>query len=150
MSTTLESYSKLIERDLNQIIKEINLYTSESDLWKLEGDISNSGGNLILHIIGNLRHFIGHVLGASDYQRNRNSEFNDKNVSQIEMIQMLKLTIEEVNKAFYKLTEDQLDKKYPIEVLGYEMTTGYFIMHLIGHLNYHLGQVNYHRRLLKS
>ena len=149
MSNILTSYTELFERDLNKAIKEVNLYKSEEDLWKTEGDISNSGGNLVLHIIGNLRHFFGSVLGGTDYVRNRELEFNSKNVHREELILGLQLAIKDVKKTLDKMDEAKLDDRFPIDVLRHEMTTGFFIAHLLGHLNYHLGQVNYHRRQLK-
>ncbi|MCB0505039.1 MAG: DinB superfamily protein, partial [Cyclobacteriaceae bacterium] len=56
---------ELFERDLTQLEKEIDLYKKEEDLWLLPEGISNTGGNLCLHIAGNLQHFIGHVLGGT-------------------------------------------------------------------------------------
>ena len=46
------------------------------------------------------------------------------------------------------LSDEDFAKTYPIEVFGQPMTTGYFLTHLATHLNYHLGQINYHRRLV--
>jgi len=146
MNVIIEPYVALFERDLNKVIEEVSLYHKEEDLWKIQGSIANSGGNLILHIVGNLRHFIGHVVGGLDYERKRASEFNSKDIGREELIIGLQLASEEVQNVLKQLTEVQLQEKFPIKVLGYEMTTAYFIAHLYGHLNYHLGQLNYHRR----
>ncbi len=140
----------LYKRELNRLKDEVSSYSEDTILWKTNCDVKNSGGNLALHLIGNLNHFIGATLGGSGYIRQRDQEFNDKNVlrKQItDQIDELKIVIENV---FSSLTEEDLNKKYPIEVFGKPMTTEYFLIHLYGHLNYHLGQINYHRRLLDN
>jgi len=138
----------LYKRELNRLKNEISAYSNDAIFWKIDNDIKNSGGNLAIHIIGNLNHFVGATLGNTDYIRHRDREFNDKDVSReliIEQINALKITIEKV---ISSLNQKDLEKKYPIEVFGKPMTTEYFLIHLYGHLNYHLGQINYHRRLL--
>jgi uncharacterized damage-inducible protein DinB len=47
-----------------------------------------------------------------------------------------------------QLSEEDLKKEYPLVVFERAMTTDYFLIHLVAHLDYHLGQINYHRRLL--
>ena len=142
--------AELFARDLNRVKQEIALYSDEALLWSLKGDISNSPGNLCLHIIGNLNHFIGAVLGGSDYVRHRDREFNDKNVPRFEMLTAVDATILMVNNVLKKLTAEQLEQDYPIELFGKPMTTSWFLIHLHSHLNYHLGQINYHRRLIQA
>lgn len=137
----------LYKRELNRLKDEVSAYSDDAIFWKIENDIKNSGGNLTIHLIGNLNHFIGATLGNSGYIRQRDKEFNDKNVPRegiLKQISELKITLENV---LSYLTPEDLDKKYPIEVFGKPITTEYFLIHLYGHLNYHLGQINYHRRL---
>ena len=140
----------LYTRDLNKLKTEVEQYENEADLWKTSGEISNSGGNLTLHLCGNLRHFIGAVLGGSGYVRDRDLEFSDKGISRQKLLGNIEKTIPEVKNALEKLTDDDLAKTYPIEVFGHPMTTEYFLVHLATHFNYHLGQVNYHRRLVSG
>jgi uncharacterized damage-inducible protein DinB len=142
--------SKLFERDLNRLIHELESYEREEDLWKITGDIRNTPGNLALHICGNLQHFIGAVLGGTGYVRERDKEFNDKNVPREEIWSKITATIEAVNDTLNNLTIEQLESDYPKPIFGYDMSVNYFIHHLYGHLNYHLGQINYHRRILKQ
>jgi len=140
----------LYKRELNRLKNEISAYSDDAILWKVDNDIKNSGGNLAIHLIGNLNHFIGATLGNSGYIRKRDKEFSDKNVSRksiIEQVNELKVTLESI---FSSLSHEDLDETYPINVFGKEMTTEYFLIHLYGHLNYHLGQINYHRRLLDN
>jgi uncharacterized damage-inducible protein DinB len=138
----------LYERDLNKLKQEIQSYESEDKLWIVSGNINNSSGNLCLHLIGNLRHFIGTILGKTDFVRNREAEFSSKNIPQSQLIKDIESTIVLIKEVLPQLTEEQLDQEYPIQVFGYPMPTSYFLIHLAMHLDYHLGQINYHRRLL--
>jgi len=144
----LEILCDLYLRDIEKLKTEITSYNDEQSIWKISGEILNSGGNLCLHLCGNLQHFIGAVLGNSGYVRNRDAEFSKKNVPIRELVAEIELTIEVLKKTFAELKEDELQKKYPINVFGYEMITEYLLTHMATHLNYHLGQINYHRRLI--
>ncbi len=148
MNAVIKSLSSLYERDIDNLLEEVKAYKIEANLWKVNGEITNSGGNLALHLCGNLRHFIGAMLGGSGYIRQRDDEFNLKDVKRSELIDEIKTTKKVVIETIEALKESQLEENYPINVFGKEMTTIYFLNHLYGHLNYHLGQLNYHRRLL--
>jgi uncharacterized damage-inducible protein DinB len=145
-----EILSKLFERDLEKLKTEITSYKDESKMWEVNGEIKNSAGNLCLHICGNLKHFIGATLGNSGYIRNREAEFNSKNIPVEEMQKEIDKTIIIIKKTLNELDEKRLKEIYPINVFGKEMTRGFFLAHLTTHLNYHLGQINYHRRLLDT
>jgi len=146
----IEILIKLFKRDLEKLKTEISSFKDEKTLWKISGNVKNSTGNLCLHICGNLQHFIGAVLGNSGYVRNREAEFSKKNVQIKELADEIELTTKVVEKSLSELNEERLSEIYPINVFGYEMTTGFFLTHLTTHLNYHLGQINYHRRLLEN
>jgi uncharacterized damage-inducible protein DinB len=139
---------QLFQRDLEKLNTEITSYRDENIMWEVNGEIKNSAGNLCLHICGNLQHFIGSVLGNSGYVRERDSEFSRKNVPVDEMIKQIDQTILVVKNTLSELDENRLEEIYPINVFGKKMTTGFFLAHLTTHLDYHLGQINYHRRLL--
>ena len=143
-----EILQKLYERDLSKLKEEIGLYANEADLWKTEEEISNSAGNLTLHLIGNLRHFFGAILGETGYDRDRDKEFSDGGVSRDELLAGIDQAMADVAATLAKLTDEDLAATYPLQVFGDPITTGYFVVHLTTHLNYHLGQINYHRRLL--
>jgi uncharacterized damage-inducible protein DinB len=145
---TQDNLITLFDRDILKLRSEISAYAREEAIWKISGLISNSGGNLCLHLMGNLQHYIGHVLGGSDYLRNRAAEFTRKDVPVTELLAELEHTRERVTQTIRSLPVEDLEKIYPERVFDYEMTTGYFLLHLLAHLNYHLGQINYHRRLL--
>ena len=144
----VNSLIQIFEKNLSQLALELKSYKKESDLWLLPEGISNTGGNLCLHLTGNLQHFIGHVLGGSDYQRDRQAEFSNKNIPTSILLEEIETTKKVVTDTLNLLTKEQLDANYPVEVFGKPMTTTYFLIHLSTHLSYHLGQINYHRRLL--
>jgi len=144
----IESLKSLYNRDLNKLKFEIESYQSEESIWKIDKNISNSAGNLCLHLVGNLNTYIGAELGKTGYVRNRELEFSLKNIPRTELIEKVESTIKMIDSTLDKLSNEDLEKDYPTEALGYKMTTGYFLIHLLSHLNYHLGQINYHRRLL--
>jgi len=143
-----EDLRKLFLRDLGKLEKEINAYRHESSLWLIDKEILNSAGNLCKHLTGNLKHFIGHILGKTGYIRDREAEFSTPHLSKAALSLEIGATKEAINLAFDQLDTTKMKLKYPIDVLGYEMTVQYFLFHLLSHLNYHLGQINYHRRLL--
>ncbi len=144
----VQTLSKLFKRDLNRLKAEVEAYTAEDKLWLSATGISNCGGNLCLHLIGNLNAFIGAELGNTGYVRQRELEFSQKNVPRVELISQIENTIQMVDSTLEKLSEENLNNEYPLIVLKEKMTTGFFLMYLTTHLAYHLGQVNYHRRLL--
>ena len=143
-----EVLNKIIQRDLQKLKSEIESYKVESNLWRIEKNISNSAGNLCLHLVGNLNSYIGATLGQTGYVRDRDAEFSLKNIPRKELIQKIEDTISVVNKVLPTLDDDTIQKEYPLLVLKEKTSTEYFLIHLTTHLGYHLGQVNYHRRLI--
>lgn len=135
-------------RDLNKLKEEISLYKNESDLWLAKGEIKNSAGTLALHLIGNLKHFIGAQLGHTGYVRQRDKEFSERNVPREKMLSDIDEVIAMVKKVLTTIKDSDLEKEYPIKFLEEKRTIGYMLPTLSTHLSYHLGQVNYHRRLL--
>jgi uncharacterized damage-inducible protein DinB len=140
--------SELYDRDLNKLKEEISAYADEADLWKKPGDAPNSAGNLCLHLSGNLQHFFGAILGGTDYVRDRDGEFSMTGVPRETMLADIETTRQIVKETLAQLTEADLAANFPIEVFGHPMTTGWFLTHLCTHLTWHLGQINYHRRVL--
>ncbi len=145
-----QTLKTLFRRELEKLKKEIELYKEESNLWIVEKGIANSAGNLCLHLIGNLNTYIGKELGGTDYMRNRVLEFSQKNIPRNELLKKIDETMLVVETALETLPMQQLDEDYPAPVFDYKMSTGFFLVHLTAHLSYHLGQINYHRRLLDA
>jgi uncharacterized damage-inducible protein DinB len=146
----IEILRTLFNRDLARLKGEIELYSNESLLWHTEKHIANSAGNLCLHLIGNLNTYLGAVLGGTGYVRQRDLEFSLKDVPRAELLEKLDATVKVVNDALDKLQPADLDKEYPMQVFEQSLTTAQFLAHLTTHLAYHLGQINYHRRLLEG
>ena len=146
----IETLKILFNRDLKRVIKEIEEYNNEVDIWKIKGQINNSAGNLCLHVVGNLKTYIGKELGKSNYIRNRELEFSSKNVPRQELIKKVENTIEIITQTLNNLNENILATEYPILVFDNKTSTEYLLVHLATHLTYHLGQINYHRRLIEN
>ena len=144
------SLTQIYLRDLEKLKTEISSYKDETKIWEISGHIKNSAGNLCLHLCGNLQHFIGAILGNSGYVRNRDAEFSKKNVPLTELVKEIDETIKVIKLTLESLTDAELNKIYPSNIFGERTTTFTFLIHLATHLNYHLGQINYHRRLLDS
>jgi len=145
-----ETLLALFNRDLNKLKTEISLYRDEKNIWLVDKSIANSAGNLCLHLVGNLNTYIGAVIGKTNYIRDRDLEFSQKDIPRAELISKIEATIMVVNDAVNNLTDETLQEEYPMLVFEKKTSTEYFLVHLTTHLAYHLGQINYHRRLLDS
>ena len=145
-----DTLKTILSRDLLKLKAEIELYKDEKNIWLIDKGIANSAGNLCLHLIGNLNTYIGKELGKTSYVRNRDLEFSLKDVARTELVKNIDATVIVIQSALSKMKEDELDKEYPLLVFDKKTSTEYFLVHLIAHFSYHLGQVNYHRRLLDN
>ena len=143
-----ETLKLLFERDLKKLRHEIEAYKTEKNIWQVEKYINNSAGNLCLHIIGNLNWFIGAQFGATGYIRDRELEFSSTNIPKTDLLLEIDKTRSVLDNTLDKITASQLELEYPILVFDKKTTTYYFLIHLTTHLAYHLGQINYHRRLI--
>ena len=124
--------------------------SKESNLWINPGTTKNTAGHLVLHIAGNLKHFIGALLGETNYIRKRDLEFSSEPIPREKLLKGITEAQQTVEKVLNDLALEDLVSQYPVDVLGYPMTTQYFLQHLYGHLNYHLGQINFHRRIVED
>lgn len=143
-----QTLTTIFVRDLTKLKQEIAAYQNEASIWAIDKSITNSAGNLCLHLVGNLNTYIGVEIGKSGYVRNRDVEFSAKGISQAALLQKIDNTIQVVSYSFTLLTEADLLKAYPMQVFAEPMTYEFFLVHLVAHLSYHLGQINYHRRML--
>jgi uncharacterized damage-inducible protein DinB len=145
----LDELVTLFDRDLDRLLQELKLFRDEAHLWQTTGTIKNAAGNLCLHLVGNLNNYIGKNLGNLPYTRDRDAEFSRRGVPKQTLIEMVEETKQRVHASLTAMPTKQLDDTYVENVMGYEMTTRYFLMHLVAHLSYHLGQINYIRRALE-
>jgi hypothetical protein len=137
------------EKDIRKLIEEVNLFNNEENLWKIEGSVKNSCGNLVLHIIGGLNHFVGTTLAHTGYIRNRDQEFSRKGVERKELVAQLEALSSMINKTVSALTKEDMEAEFPIFFDKPKTSVSYVLVQLLAHLNYHLGQVNYLRRILE-
>lgn len=135
-------------RELRALSREVARYPDDASLWRVLPGIANSGGTLALHLAGNLQHFVGHVLGGTAYVRDRDAEFGTRDRTRAEVVAEIERTITAVQGALTQVNDVQWNAEYPLEVGGRRVTNSRFAMHLAAHLAYHLGQVDYHRRIV--
>jgi len=138
----------IMSRDLRALRREIEAYGDERDLWRVAPGISNCGGTLALHLAGNIQFFVGTVLGGTGYVRDRPNEFGRRDVPRTELLRELDAALAAVERGVARLPDTTLSQPYPQPPGGFAVTTGDFLLHLMTHLTYHVGQVDYHRRLL--
>ena len=138
----------LFQRDIDKLIEEINLFKKEKNIWKIKGTVKNTAGNLTLHLLGNLNHFIGATLGNTGYIRERDKEFSLKNIPRLQLVEELKKVNSVVKNTLTHLSDEDLEKNFPVPLNDKTLSTSFVLLHLLAHFSYHLGQVNYHRRLI--
>jgi len=139
-------FSVLVERELHRLAGEIEAYDDEAEVWRTHAGQKNSPGTLVLHLCGNLHHYIGAVLGENGYVRDRPAEFRDR-VSRAELLERIEHCRGVVTKVLDELSSEAMEAVYPGEVPD-RMTgirTGPYLMHTIWHMGWHLGQIYYHR-----
>lgn len=146
MSSSL--IAALLTRELRTLQREIDAYASDEQVWRSHPALPNAAGTLALHAAGNLQHFLGAVIGKSGYVRDRDGEFSRRDVPRSELSRELGAAIDTVERVAPLLTEATLESWYPIPVANRRVRTGEFLLHLSVHLAYHLGQVDYHRRIV--
>jgi hypothetical protein len=147
---TLETLIAIYQRDLDKLKEEIEAYTNEQDIWKVVDGISNSAGTLALHLIGNLNHFIGATLGNTGYVRDREAEFSLRNVPRKKLVDDIDETRQMMGEVLTNLPIERVAKTYPLPWREKAVSVDFMLIHLLSHFSYHLGQVNYHRRILAS
>ena len=143
-----DTLTAIVLRELRALRREIEGYASEADIWAAPSGISNSAGNLALHLCGNLQHYVGAVLGNTGYQRVRDLEFSRRNVPRSELLDEIDATIAAVERTLPAIEPSVLTSPYPEPVGGNTLMGEEFLLHLLSHLAYHLGQVDYHRRIV--
>jgi hypothetical protein len=138
----------LYTRDLTRLVQELSAFPDTATLWQTRAGISNAAGNLALHLEGNLREFVGRQLGRNEFVRDRPREFSDSGIEKAELIKRLSAVRDEIPLVIAGLSDDDLAADYPVIYGGMTLPTRQMLIHLEGHLSYHLGQIDYLRRLL--
>jgi hypothetical protein len=140
--------ASFFKRDLTKMVEQIRAFPTDDSLWMTPPGITNPAGTLALHIDGNLREYVGRQLGGLSYTRDRPLEFSARGVSKNEVLARLSELCELIPGIVARLSDAQIEAVYPEKVLDSQMSTGEFLVHLYGHLNWHRGQLDYVRRLV--
>lgn len=144
----LDDFARIFARELDAVRREIDAYDDDEGPWRIVPGMSNCGGTLVLHLVGNLRGFIGAALGQSGYVRARDTEFSRRDVPRAELRALVDAADLELQRAFADVDPAQLDAPFPIALGGRHPDTRIFLLHLAVHLGYHLGQLDTHRRVV--
>lgn len=139
---------KLLVRELGAFAREVELFPDDESLFRTLPGVANSAGNLALHVCGNLKHFVGAVLGGSGYRRDRDAEFAARGGRREDVARELRETASVVADSLARLPAEALARPYPQRVANLELPCGLFLMHLAVHLSFHLGQAGYLRRIV--
>ncbi len=142
----IPSLARMMARDLDTLAREVALYPEDAGLWAAVPGQPTAGGNLALHLAGNLRHFIGATLGGTGYVRDREREFSATGLSRETVSQEVARAAQDVASTLAALNRSQLPEPFPLEIGGVRLTTEAVLLHLAAHLAFHLGQLDYHRR----
>ena len=149
MSSSLTSIlTTQIVRELQTFIREIEAFPSDDSVWHTRRGVTNSAGNLALHICGNLQDFVGRVLGGTSYVRNRELEFGQREGTRASIVAELRKTIDVIKTALPEVSEETMAADYPMQLAGNTLNTAAFLVHLAAHLAFHLGQAGYLRRII--
>ena len=142
----VDDLSRVLVRDLETLVAELDAYPDDASVWACPPGFPNSAGTLVLHLAGNLRHFVGARLGRTGYVRDRAAEFAARGLSRAELREQVEAAVRDVRDALAGLAPARLAEPFPDPVGGVHLTTGRFLAHLVAHSGYHLGQIDYHRR----
>ena len=148
MSARGEDFAVLLGREVEAFQREINLFPDDETVWRTPEGVTNSAGNLALHIAGGLQYFVGGVLGGSGYVRNREAEFGHRSGTRAELVAELGAALAAVRTVLPRLPDDVLEREFPEPVMGHRLPANRFLIHLCAHAAYHLGQAGYLRRML--
>lgn len=138
----------MLLRELAAVRRSVEAYPDDRSLWALPAGLPNAGGTLVLHVAGNLQHYVGARLGGTGYRRDRDAEFSRRDVPRAALLEEIDAASAAVERTLRTLPESALSRPYPEPVAGLVPTTGDFLVHLAAHLAYHLGQLDYHRRVV--
>ena len=137
----LEENTPRIEKCLNQL--------SEKEVWLKPNNASNSVGNLILHLCGNITQYIISSLGKQEDTRDRDLEFTTSGgYNKSELLSKLNSTVKQAVDIVKNLSEDELLRVRSVQ--AYELSGIGIIIHVVEHYSYHTGQIAFWTKLLKD
>lgn len=146
----VSSVHATLQRELAAVRRSVEAYPNDAALWAQRPGLPNAGGTLVLHLCGNLRHFVGTVLGGTDYVRDRPAEFSRRGVPRAALLAEIDTTSAAIDRGMAAVQDDDgtLSRAFPAPITNRPIATGDMLVHLAVHLAYHLGQIDYHRRVV--
>ncbi len=145
---TVEDLRRVFVRDTSTLRDELLAYPDEQQIWAMPPGTRNSAGTLTLHLCGNLQHYLGALFGGTGYVRNRDAEFSARGVSRADLVAECDAALAAIAHGCAALTDEALAAPIPGGLAGAQLSTGLALLHMATHLAYHLGQIDYHRRLV--
>jgi uncharacterized damage-inducible protein DinB len=142
--------ARILIRELEGFTREVQMFPDDVGVWNTAPAVTNSAGNLALHVAGNLQYYIGTILGSTGYIRNRDAEFGRRSGSRAEIVAELDAAIRVVREVLPGMSEERLEAEFPEPIMGMKVRTGPFLLHLCVHAGFHLGQAGYLRRLVTA
>jgi uncharacterized damage-inducible protein DinB len=143
-----DDIARLLVRELEAFIREITLFPDDETPWRVLPGVTNAAGNLALHVAGNLQHFFGAALGQTSYVRNRELEFATRSGTREQLTRELRAAIHVVQSTLGRMDASALDRPMPGVPGELHARAGLFLLHLVAHTAFHLGQAGYLRRML--
>ncbi len=138
----------IYRRDLSRLLQQVEAFPDDATLWKTLPGVTNCAGNLVLHLEGNLREFVGRQLGGQDYQRQRPLEFSTTGLTKANLTERIHRLRETIPHAIEGISDARMAASYPEDFLGVPLSALQMLIHLNGHLGFHLGQIDYLRRIV--
>ena len=138
----------MLLREMAAVQRSVQAYPDDASVWAQPDGVPNAGGTLVLHLAGNLQHYVGAVLGGNGYVRDRAAEFSRRDVPRAALLAEVAAALSAVERTLPTLREESLSQPYSEKIGGRVLTIETFLVHLATHLAYHLGQLDYHRRVV--
>ncbi len=121
----------------------------EDEIWERANSNSNSVGNLVLHLCGNVKQYLISSIGGAPDIRNRDAEFSlDSKVNRGQLIENLDELEKEILEVIPNIRLDELIRKRMVQ--GFEMNGIQIIIHVIEHFSYHTGQIAFYVKQVKD
>lgn len=142
-----QDFANIYGRELDHLAKEVAAYESDADLWSTIGAQKNAPGTLAIHTVGALNTFIGAGLGGTGYVRDRDAEFNERDLPRAEVIRRIHACRDTIVPILAGLDDAVMGQPHPGAVPERlrGITTHAFLTHLVWHVGWHQGHIYYHR-----
>lgn len=142
------SRRKLLEQYWPRLRECVQSLTDEQVWWR-PNDSSNSIGNLVLHLNGNVQQWLVGSFSHAEDKRNRPAEFNEREViPATELLDRLARTMQEASEVLSRLKEEELTAEYAIQ--GYNISGLEAVYQVVEHFGLHYGQIVYITKLLRD